>query len=323
MLLKRVHLIRHGETSANALGVMQGSGIDLPLSETGRRQAALLGLAFKDTPVDVIVVSALQRTMETASQIKQFHPHAEIVQLPQLNEIGWGEYEGKLPTPALKDLWRQWEAGRFDASAPGGESPLEVELRSVPALYNVIASHPSKTNFAVVIHGRLIRIMLASILNRNLSFMNTYQHFNTCINTLDVAVLDENESKDARLKKEFVEAITPRIGNSNVATVVVPAQDLAPPLNVAAAEMISVSGATGLVPSGTTTPVGGLAGAGSIAPPVSSSEHRNWHSNPVAPLIKDNAAPLSNANIQHPDNLVFRAVVLNDTTHLATFKAGL
>ncbi|KAJ3242008.1 hypothetical protein HDU81_008880 [Chytriomyces hyalinus] len=316
MLLKRVHLIRHGETSANALGVMQGSGIDLPLSETGRRQAALLGLAFKDTPVDVIVVSALQRTMETASQIKQFHPHAEVVQLPELNEIGWGEYEGKLPTPALKDLWRHWEAGRFDASAPGGESPLEVELRSVPALYNVITSHPSKTNFAVVIHGRLIRIMLASILNRNLSFMNTYQHFNTCINTLDVAVLDETESKDARLKKEFVEAVTPRIGNSNVATVVVPVvQDLAPPLNVAAAEMISVSGATGLVPSGTTTPV--------IAPPNSVFEYRNWHSNPVAPVIKDNACPVSNPNIHHPDNLVFRAVVLNDTTHLAAFKAGL
>lgn len=33
-IVKRLYLCRHGETEANATGLMQGSGIDLDLNET-------------------------------------------------------------------------------------------------------------------------------------------------------------------------------------------------------------------------------------------------------------------------------------------------
>ncbi|KAI9329723.1 phosphoglycerate mutase [Obelidium mucronatum] len=187
--LKRVYLIRHGETDANATGIMQGSGVNLPLSDKGRQQASALGTRFEHTPVDVIVVSTLQRTTETAMYIKKFHPNARVVELKELVEISWGELEAKPPTETITNLWRDWENGNFDAAAPGGESPIEVERRAVPALYDVIRNAlPNEKHIAVVIHGRLIRIILASILRNDLSYMNSFHHANTCVNVLDVAI---------------------------------------------------------------------------------------------------------------------------------------
>ncbi|KAJ3016672.1 UNVERIFIED_CONTAM: hypothetical protein HDU68_012095 [Siphonaria sp. JEL0065] len=218
--IKRVYLIRHGETDANATGIMQGSGVNLPLSEKGKQQAFLLGNRFEHTPVDVIVVSTLRRTTETAMYIKKFHPNARIVELKELVEISWGELEAKPPTKHITDLWRDWENGVFDAAAPGGESPIEVERRAVPALYNVIRnSLPEEKHIAIVIHGRLIRIILASILRNDLSYMNTFHHANTCVNVLDVAILDESGAKDAELKRHFVSGVTTRVNKSSAAMI--------------------------------------------------------------------------------------------------------
>ena len=39
MLTKTIYLIRHGETEFNRMGIVQGSGIDSDLNETGILQA--------------------------------------------------------------------------------------------------------------------------------------------------------------------------------------------------------------------------------------------------------------------------------------------
>lgn len=62
----RLYLIRHGETDANANGILQGSGIDLSLSERGGLQAKLLGLRFKDERVDKIISSDMRRSREVS-----------------------------------------------------------------------------------------------------------------------------------------------------------------------------------------------------------------------------------------------------------------
>ncbi|KAJ3060762.1 hypothetical protein HDU98_003270 [Podochytrium sp. JEL0797] len=265
--LKRVYLIRHGETDANASGIMQGSGLDLPLSLRGKRQAVALGQRFPDTPVDLIVVSTLQRTTETANEIKKFHPNARFVVLKDLVEISWGELDGKVPTPALGELWKEWEDGNMDACAPGGESPIEVEKRAVPALYDVIRnSLPSEQNIVIVIHGRLIRILLASILNHNLRSMNTFHHANTCVNVLDAVVLDETAAKDQELKLRFVSGVTTAVNKS----------------------LLGVDKASNSLP---TTP-------------------------DVKTLSSFDGAVNPTKTLTHPEDIAFRAVVLNDTKHL-------
>jgi hypothetical protein len=58
-IVKRVYLCRHGETSANASGLMQGSGIDLGLNHIGIQQARQLRNYLTTTKFDIAISSKL------------------------------------------------------------------------------------------------------------------------------------------------------------------------------------------------------------------------------------------------------------------------
>src|SRR4051794_15448017 len=110
-------LLRHGQTDANATGVIQGHGPN-PLNELGREQARFLAermRAYSPRP-DVLVSSDLPRAMQTAE------PIAAALGLPihpdrAWRERGLGELEGK--TIGERETWRA-ATGEFDP--PGAES---------------------------------------------------------------------------------------------------------------------------------------------------------------------------------------------------------
>ncbi|KAI9361630.1 histidine phosphatase superfamily [Zopfochytrium polystomum] len=194
-IVKRVYLIRHGETGANARGVLQGRGIDLPLSERGCHQGVALGEAFANVEVDLIVVSSLTRTRETAEYIHKYHPRAEVLEFKSLDEISWGEWEGSESVPELPILWKKWKTGDYEAKAPQGESVFDVERRAVPEIYKVILNRPEKC-IAFVLHGRLLRIVLSSILTYSLDNMDYFPHHNTSVNVLDALILPGEHYRD-------------------------------------------------------------------------------------------------------------------------------
>ena len=60
---------RHGETEANRMGIIQGSGIDFPLTECGVDDARRTGNALKVTGLQVwdgLFTSPLKRAVNTA-----------------------------------------------------------------------------------------------------------------------------------------------------------------------------------------------------------------------------------------------------------------
>ena len=61
-----IWLLRHGQTTANAQHVIQGPRIDAPLSDLGVRQAASLGEALADRPIEAVYSSPLVRARSTA-----------------------------------------------------------------------------------------------------------------------------------------------------------------------------------------------------------------------------------------------------------------
>ena len=72
-------MIRHGETEYNRQGIVQGSGIDADLNETGRNQAEAFYQKYKDIPFDKVYTSALVRTHQTVEKfIEAGIPH-EII----------------------------------------------------------------------------------------------------------------------------------------------------------------------------------------------------------------------------------------------------
>ncbi|KAJ3276857.1 hypothetical protein HDV01_002912 [Terramyces sp. JEL0728] len=102
--VKRLFLCRHGETKANATGVLQGSGIDIELNDKGIKQAELLR--------DQLANETVNRAIQTAKIVSERHPNAEFIEIEEFAEISWGEWEGS-QSPMLPKLLTSWQEGDF------------------------------------------------------------------------------------------------------------------------------------------------------------------------------------------------------------------
>ncbi|ORX98002.1 phosphoglycerate mutase-like protein [Basidiobolus meristosporus CBS 931.73] len=192
-----LYLCRHGETDLNRKLVLQGRGVNAPLNQIGRQQAALLGEWFKDIQVDVLCASTLMRAQQTAAEIRKQHPDAQYKEYPGICELDFGKREGYEFDESLDALLDKWNLDKdFDAKFEGGESPRDVENRALPTIAKIIESVPegvSQPGVVAVIHGRLLRILLSSILCGNLHEMPAFSHSNTCVNVIHVYRADDAE----------------------------------------------------------------------------------------------------------------------------------
>ncbi|MEW9106981.1 MULTISPECIES: histidine phosphatase family protein [unclassified Paenibacillus] len=145
---QHIGLVRHGLTDWNAQGKIQGQ-TDIPLNETGRKQAALLAerLVRERAPFDYVISSGLQRAEETASIL------ADALHIPMLSpeaglrERAYGLVEGTTPEEREQRWgaeWRQLDLGQ--------EKDKELQQRAVHALEHVANQHKG-ANLLVVSHG--------------------------------------------------------------------------------------------------------------------------------------------------------------------------
>lgn len=183
---KKIYLVRHGQTDYNLKGIVQGSGIDAPLNETGRKQAGLFFKKFNDVAFDKVYTSALQRSVQSVEKfIEQGIPH-QIV--PELNEINWGTREGMQITPEEDAYYhgviRQWQEGNVTLEIEGGESPQQVFERQTKAI-EIILANTSEERILVCMHGRAMRVLLCQILNYPLRCMDLFEHSNLCLYKLN------------------------------------------------------------------------------------------------------------------------------------------
>ncbi|TNE31788.1 MAG: phosphoglycerate mutase, partial [Alphaproteobacteria bacterium] len=127
MSTTRLLIARHGNTfSADDILCRVGAGTDIPLVESGRRQAKLLGqfLAQEDLIPDLVYSSRLQRAAETATLALAEMPLPAPLTLQQddsFNEIDYGIDEGKPEDEVVArlgiDALQSWDQ---DAIVPEG-----------------------------------------------------------------------------------------------------------------------------------------------------------------------------------------------------------
>lgn len=199
-MTKDIYLIRHGETEFNALGMVQGRGINSDLNDIGRAQAQAFYKKYKDVPFDKVYTSTLKRTHQTVKGfIDSGLPWEELA---GLDELAWGELEGKPATEnsigAFRSLTEKWQAGDYSAKVEGGESPAEVELRLKDAM-DVIISDVEEHTILICMHGRAMRLLLCLMTNKPLSKMADFPHQNTTLYRISYAdgiytLLDANNT---------------------------------------------------------------------------------------------------------------------------------
>ncbi|XP_057180415.1 fructose-2,6-bisphosphatase TIGAR B [Triplophysa rosa] len=131
MLTFALTIVRHGETQYNRDKLLQGQGIDTPLSDTGHKQAAAAGLYLKDLHFTNVFASNLQRAIQTAEIILRHNLHSsdmEMVLDPLLRERGFGVAEGR-PKEDLKNMANAAGQACRDYTPPGGETLDQVKMR--------------------------------------------------------------------------------------------------------------------------------------------------------------------------------------------------
>jgi broad specificity phosphatase PhoE len=166
--LRRVVLLRHGQTDYNVAGRMQGH-IDSQLTEEGREQALRAAPVLGAMPFDRIVSSDLTRAVDTANTI------ADVLGLPvkldpRLRETHLGEWQGRRVDEVEVDYPGQIAEWRGDPrwTPPGGESRVDVVRRSLPVVEEIdvdLAEEPGAQSLLIVAHGGMIGGMVSGLLD--------------------------------------------------------------------------------------------------------------------------------------------------------------
>jgi broad specificity phosphatase PhoE len=176
--IKKIYIVRHGQTDYNKRGIVQGSGVDAPLNEEGLRQAAAFFEYYKDVPFQKVYASGLQRSQQS---IRRFIDLGLPYQfLPELNEIHWGSKEGMPFTEEENRYYHQmlesWRQGHTEHAIDGGESPEEVRIRLARAMELILKGEEEL--ILICMHGRAMRVLLCHLLNYPLSSMDEFLHEN-------------------------------------------------------------------------------------------------------------------------------------------------
>mgnify|MGYP003582504336 FL=1 len=198
--MKELYIIRHGETELNRLGIVQGRGVNADLNDTGIAQAAAFFNKYNRVKFDKIYTSSLKRTHQTVKGFIELGLPWE--QLDGLDELAWGEWEGKPNTEeareAFREIVRQWQLGNYHAKFEGGESPNDVGVRLAKAIAHIKKQTAEKC-VLICMHGRAMRLILCMLLNKPFSDMEEFPHSNTTLYRLQFddekfTLLDSNNT---------------------------------------------------------------------------------------------------------------------------------
>ena len=153
--MKRLYLLRHGQTEFNVKKLVQGR-CDSPLTDLGRKQAGMAAAWLKDHDVvsDKVVSSPLGRAMDTASLVatELLGLDAEVEPCEGIIERSYGTFE-EGPHDALPtDVWDPGE----DLVPFGGEGSRALQERMVGTLTNLMGADGIETLLAVS-HGSASR----------------------------------------------------------------------------------------------------------------------------------------------------------------------
>jgi probable phosphoglycerate mutase len=160
----RLVLARHGQTTANAEGILDTQLPGYPLSEKGHQQAAELAEQLADEPVVAVYASRALRAQQTAAPVAARHGLAAQV-LDGVHEVAIGDLEGRQQPEdhrALHDMYRAWHSGDLQAALPGGESGNQVLRRYLADVARIRAAHPGGTA-VLVSHGAATRLAIVAL----------------------------------------------------------------------------------------------------------------------------------------------------------------
>ncbi len=177
---RRLVLLRHGRTSWNAEGRVQGQ-LEAELDDTGHRQAADAAPALARLSPVVLWSSDSARARQTASYVAK-ETGLEPTHDARLREYFLAARQGITHAEYARDFpeeFAEFRRGHFDV-VPGGEKRDEVAARMVGALHELLASVAPGECAVAVSHGAAVRDAVPALLGWPVAGRSTLHGLDNC-----------------------------------------------------------------------------------------------------------------------------------------------
>lgn len=157
--MPRLLFVRHGRTTWNAEGRVQGGG---DLDSVGLAQAVALSARLRDEPLTAAYASPFPRTRQTANIAAG--PHGiSVGLLPLLRDLDYGHLSGALLSEVRgedPELWDRWRDAPHTVHFDGGECLADLRARIQRAMAIISERHPDGSVLCVT-HDSPIRIVVS------------------------------------------------------------------------------------------------------------------------------------------------------------------
>lgn len=155
-------LVRHGESTWNALGLAQGHCDRPRLTSRGIRQAHDAASQLRGRPIGAVYASDLQRAVATAAPLAAALG-LDFTRDPRLRERGLGVLEGtkSVTVPAALSGVAGSRVIDPDTRPPDGESLRDLYWRVAGFADDLLPARQAPGEIAVVAHGGTLRVLTA------------------------------------------------------------------------------------------------------------------------------------------------------------------
>jgi probable phosphoglycerate mutase len=197
-LATRVIIVRHGQSSYNALKIIQGRCDESVLTEKGAADAQTVGKALSNLSFDAVYSSPLQRAKKTAEVILPYLPGSpELLSPPSLMEVDlplWEKLRRQEVQEKFAEDYRCWKERPHEFCMNLSSTEGTREHFPVLALYEqaqqfwqeILPRHSGGT-ILIVAHNGINRCLITSALGIPPERYHSIQQSNCCINVLNFA----------------------------------------------------------------------------------------------------------------------------------------
>lgn len=209
---RRIYLMRHGFVDYTSKEVIESQDPSRAiLTERGREEARIAGLALSDVHFDLALCSGLTRTRQTAEIVLDSHPQALALEdVSAFEELRSGQYiKFESPQQLAAVMTFQFEqAGEPGATfLEGGEKFSDAMSRIKTGLNNLLA-RPGWACCLLVAHEVVNRLILSHILGAPLGASAGFEQDTGCINILDFDLVPlDGDTKGTRIERAVIKAV--------------------------------------------------------------------------------------------------------------------
>ena len=150
--------LRHGEATDNVKELISDKEIYWSILTENGKKTVSDSIELLPSNIDIMYVSPLPRTIETAHYVYEKYPSIKVVMEDRIREIQYGKYSHCMNNRELDETRKKQIAGDYLVRfGEYGENKLEIEKRLSNFLIDI--SNTNFKNVLIVSHGSVISYM--------------------------------------------------------------------------------------------------------------------------------------------------------------------